>query len=70
MQRQLTVTQSHGLRAPCRYDVEDMAIPAGLEPATPCLEGRCSIQLSYGIILWVRQYTSDPLVQTTIGQGC
>src|SRR5215467_6674541 len=21
--------------------------PAGLEPATPCLEGRCSIQLSY-----------------------
>ena len=26
-----------------------MAIPAGLEPATPCLEGRCSIQLSYGI---------------------
>jgi hypothetical protein len=26
-----------------------MAIPAGLEPATPCLEGRCSIRLSYGI---------------------
>ena len=24
-----------------------MAIPAGLEPATPCLEGRCSIRLSY-----------------------
>jgi hypothetical protein len=22
--------------------------PAGLEPATACLEGRCSIQLSYG----------------------
>ena len=22
--------------------------PAGLEPATPCLEGRCSIRLSYG----------------------
>src|SRR5437867_7852717 len=22
--------------------------PAGLEPATPCLEGRCSIHLSYG----------------------
>ncbi len=26
-----------------------MATPAGLEPATPCLEGRCSIQLSYGV---------------------
>ena len=25
-----------------------MATPAGLEPATTCLEGRCSIQLSYG----------------------
>lgn len=27
-----------------------MAIPAGLEPATPCLEGKCSIQLSYGTV--------------------
>ena len=27
-----------------------MAIPAGFEPATPCLEGRCSIRLSYGTI--------------------
>jgi hypothetical protein len=26
-----------------------MATPAGLEPATTCLEGRCSIQLSYGV---------------------
>ena len=23
-------------------------IPSGLEPETVCLEGRCSIQLSYG----------------------
>lgn len=27
-----------------------MAIPAGLEPATLCLEGRCSIRLSYGTV--------------------
>jgi hypothetical protein len=25
-----------------------MVGPAGLEPATPDLEGRCSIQMSYG----------------------
>jgi hypothetical protein len=29
-----------------------LAIPAGLEPATLCLEGRCSIQLSYGTSLY------------------
>ena len=27
-----------------------MAHPQGLEPRTPCLEGRCSIQLSYGCV--------------------
>ncbi len=26
------------------------AIPEGFEPSTACLEGRCSIQLSYGIV--------------------
>lgn len=31
---------------------EKLAIPAGFEPATLCLEGRCSIQLSYGISCW------------------
>ena len=25
-----------------------LARPAGIEPTTTCLEGRCSIQLSYG----------------------
>jgi hypothetical protein len=29
--------------------IKKLAIPAGLEPATLCLEGRCSIRLSYGI---------------------
>lgn len=27
-----------------------VAIPPGLEPGTYCLEGSCSIQLSYGTI--------------------
>ena len=27
-----------------------LASPAGLEPATLCLEGRCSIHLSYGLV--------------------
>jgi hypothetical protein len=28
-----------------------LASPAGLEPATLCLEGRCSVHLSYGLCL-------------------
>src|SRR4051812_3946128 len=31
------------------HNTENLATPAGLEPATTCLEGRCSIQLSYGV---------------------
>ena len=39
---------------PRRYDalqvvfLSSLVSPAGFEPATLCLEGRCSIQLSYG----------------------
>ena len=29
-------------------ETADMARPEGVEPPTLCLEGRCSIQLSYG----------------------
>ena len=37
-----------------------LARPAGLEPAAPGLEGRCSIQLSYGRVCNAKcQFTSD-----------
>ena len=32
-------------------DLGEMARPAGLEPATPSLEGTCSIRLSYGRLI-------------------
>ena len=33
------------------YPPHRVATPAGFEPATHGLEGRCSILLSYGVIL-------------------
>jgi hypothetical protein len=35
-----------------------MARPAGIEPATTSLEGWCSIQLSYGRILYFHSFSS------------
>ena len=41
-------------KKPCKLFVNNLqglnVIPLGLEPKTVCLEGRCSIQLSYGTI--------------------
>src|ERR1039458_7099685 len=31
-------------------DLGNLATPAGFEPATPSLEGWCSIRLSYGVL--------------------
>jgi hypothetical protein len=40
--------------AKCTKTLRKLATPAGFEPATPSLEGWCSIRLSYGVDALVR----------------
>jgi hypothetical protein len=41
-----------------------LVIPAGFEPATYSLEGGCSIQLSYGILILYKVASNSIFVNT------
>ena len=45
-------------KKPRKYEVSSEVMALGFEPRTACLEGRCSIQLSYATIflMWVQMY--------------
>ncbi len=44
-----------------------LVTPAGIEPATPDLEGRCSIQLSYGVMDRLRVLPKTRMHSNTTG---
>ena len=46
----LGVTRKYSNFSKCKKRLIFLATPAGFEPATPSLEGWCSIRLSYGVL--------------------
>ena len=59
----------YGLSVICQSTGAKVARPAGLEPATPGLEGRCSIQLSYGRKLLVSASVTGPYCLFEVCRG-